>query len=433
MIKHMLQKITIRNFKAIQDLTVEFTPLTVLIGENACGKTTILQAIEFLSSAASRDIPEYLKEKDWRFAELKSQYGDGANKPIEFETVFIFDGVQVEWFLHIDFIDNKWHIREQINRNDEGIVSYSKMPIMQDMLITKGIPNPFKEIPLQSSLLKIIDNIVEEYKLGDEIIINKVNFKSLLLLKDFLSATNNYGLLSVDKMRAGKNDGITFNIGAGGHVLFLYIDSLEDDEKEKLIQKLSMLLGIDLNIKVYHRQNKAELVIEEKHNGSWIRINDQHISDGILRLIALVAISLGKCKALLSTENGFLLTTETGAAILAGSMQKEKGIILLDEIENGINPYKTEQVISIYHELVEKQGLQVLLTTHSPVMLNDFDPDEIVYLWKDKNGFVHSKKFFATEDMKDTLEFLNPGEIWLNYSKEELLKRMNGYTGADKK
>ena len=117
MTKHMLKKITIRNFKTIQDLTVEFTPLTVLIGENACGKTTILQAIEFICSAASRDIPEYLKEKEWRFAELKSQYGDGANKPIEFETLFVFDGVQVEWFLNIDLIDNRWNIIEQINKN----------------------------------------------------------------------------------------------------------------------------------------------------------------------------------------------------------------------------------------------------------------------------------------------------------------------------
>ncbi|MCL2763413.1 MAG: ATP-binding protein, partial [Treponema sp.] len=70
----MLKKLTIRNFKAIQDVTIEFTPLTVLIGENSCGKSTVLQAIDFLRSAASRDIPEYLREKGWSFTELLSQF-----------------------------------------------------------------------------------------------------------------------------------------------------------------------------------------------------------------------------------------------------------------------------------------------------------------------------------------------------------------------
>ena len=53
----MLKKLTIRNFKAIHDMTIAFSPLTVLIGENAAGKSTVLQAIDFLRSAASRDIP----------------------------------------------------------------------------------------------------------------------------------------------------------------------------------------------------------------------------------------------------------------------------------------------------------------------------------------------------------------------------------------
>jgi predicted ATP-dependent endonuclease of OLD family len=39
----MLKTLTIRNFKAIVDMTIEFTPLTVLIGGNACGKSTVLQ------------------------------------------------------------------------------------------------------------------------------------------------------------------------------------------------------------------------------------------------------------------------------------------------------------------------------------------------------------------------------------------------------
>jgi predicted ATPase len=58
--------------------------LTVLIGENSCGKSTILQAIDFLRSAASRDIPEYLRERKWTLEDLKSQCNGGIEKPLEF-------------------------------------------------------------------------------------------------------------------------------------------------------------------------------------------------------------------------------------------------------------------------------------------------------------------------------------------------------------
>jgi hypothetical protein len=58
------------------------------------------------------------------------------------------------------------------------------------------------------------------------------------------------------------------------------------------------------------------------------------------------------------------------------------------------------------------------------VLLNDFKPEEVVFLWKDKNGNIHSKKFFDTEEMREALDFLNPGEIWENYGKDTILAKL---------
>jgi len=57
-------------------------------------------------------------------------------------------------------------------------------------------------------------------------------------------------------------------------------------------------------------------------------------------------------------------------------------------------------------------------------MLNDFRPEEIVFLWKDKNGVVHAREFFDTEEMREALSFLNPGEIWENYGKDTILTKL---------
>ena len=56
----MLKKLRVKNFKAALDMEIQFTPLTMLIGGNSCGKSTVLQALDFLRSIATRDIDEYL-------------------------------------------------------------------------------------------------------------------------------------------------------------------------------------------------------------------------------------------------------------------------------------------------------------------------------------------------------------------------------------
>jgi predicted ATPase len=99
-------------------------------------------------------------------------------------------------------------------------------------------------------------------------------------------------------------------------------------------------------------------------------------------------------------------------------------MVLLDEIENGINPYLTENISELLSNLTKASKRQVIITTHSPVVLNDFQPEEIVFLWKDKSGAVSGKSMFSTEKMKRTLKVLNPGEVWINYEKDEIIQRL---------
>jgi AAA15 family ATPase/GTPase len=50
----MIREIRIENYKSIQKLKLELGRVTVLIGENGCGKNNILEAIA-LSAAAACD------------------------------------------------------------------------------------------------------------------------------------------------------------------------------------------------------------------------------------------------------------------------------------------------------------------------------------------------------------------------------------------
>ena len=150
----MLKKLTIRNFKAVQDMTVEFTPLTVLIGENGCGKSTILQALDLLYSVSSRDIHEYLREKDWNFEKLKSQCNGGITKPVEFISTWnllVKDGTEtIEWTLSID-VNKGWIIKEKIINLSKNILIVSYHFDGQN-----DIPEPLGQINIQSSALKYL-------------------------------------------------------------------------------------------------------------------------------------------------------------------------------------------------------------------------------------------------------------------------------------
>src|SRR5436309_13417026 len=56
----MIQSLSIRNFKVLREVDINLQPLTVIVGPNASGKTSILQALEALevisaSIGGSRD------------------------------------------------------------------------------------------------------------------------------------------------------------------------------------------------------------------------------------------------------------------------------------------------------------------------------------------------------------------------------------------
>src|SRR5579884_3772824 len=44
----MIEKASFRNFKSLRDITVEFEQLTVIVGPNASGKTSILEGLSLL-------------------------------------------------------------------------------------------------------------------------------------------------------------------------------------------------------------------------------------------------------------------------------------------------------------------------------------------------------------------------------------------------
>jgi predicted ATPase len=395
-------------------MTIDFTPLTVLIGGNGCGKSTVLQALDFLRAAATRDIPEYLRERGWAFEELKSKLIDENDKPIEFVSEYQFDidgNIRtVRWDFSVDLRKSiDWRINEKIEIMDDN--TEPRILMIHGRNYRETIPVEFGKFYFQSSILKYY-NVQEEDR-------------ELLALKQFLASSTYYGLLSPDTIRTGQKTGRTGNIGNGGEWLAEFIHGLDDDDREKLNQIVSDFIGIKVTVTVIDAGSAFLLISKEQYEAKEIAIDAWHTSDGLLRIIAFAAMRLERLMLRCGSSDGAIQIKCNGKYDLRGYVECNNGMMLLDEIEDGINPYVTEKAVALLRDTVEQSDRQVIITTHSPVMLNDFKPEEIVFLWKDKNGSVHGKAMFSTEEMQRTLKILNPGEVWVNYEKDEIIQRLN--------
>lgn len=97
--------------------------------------------------------------------------------------------------------------------------------------------------------------------------------------------------------------------------------------------------------------------------------------------------------------------------------------MLFDEIENGINLNYAEKLIRVLKTNCQKRGNQLIVTTHSTIFMDYVDKEEIIYLFRNpKNGFTKAAALFDNPVFRRKLEYLYPGEVFMNTSNEEIVK-----------
>ncbi|MCK9158642.1 MAG: ATP-binding protein [Candidatus Cloacimonas sp.] len=403
----MLKQVTIKGFKGITDLTLNLDKINVLIGINSSGKTTILQALDLLANCVSRDVSEYLKDKNWKVSDIKSQISKSSllsyNALFEFEengNPFLLIW-QIEFKLisatsvnltkeSILKVNGKWNKaycnidkQQKLFENAIPLYTYRDGIVIYEAFHDQKAKNQESEfyLSLGSSGLKIIDF---------------AGNKDICLLKEFLKHTTNFETLAAENMRRSSR-GTTEDIGIGGKQLAAFIKQMNPQQKEDYTKIVHSILNSMDSIDAYTKGTPGwvELFINEKFGSNDIKVRPYHISDGTLRILAFVA----------------LLNTKY-----------DSGLLMLDEIENGLNPYITTKIVELLYEFTSQTKHQLLLSTHSSLMLDDFKPEDIIYVYRDNDGSIKTKKVFNTKKIKTFLDYMSPGEIWINLTEKELLE-----------
>lgn len=107
------------------------------------------------------------------------------------------------------------------------------------------------------------------------------------------------------------------------------------------------------------------LALDEKHGDQTERTPAREMSDGLLRFTAVAT-------ALLSSQHGLDVDATVSTRAEAPDHTDLQGgvLIVIEELENGLHPSQARRVLDLVRTSSETPGTSVLVTTHSPAILD---------------------------------------------------------------
>ena len=116
-----------------------------------------------------------------------------------------------------------------------------------------------------------------------------------------------------------------------------------------------------------------------------------------------------------------------GLAFLAIAHQPDAPrILLVEEPENGVHFNKLREIMDTLRAVTTDKGIQVIVTTHSPYLLDLVEPEEVRLFSKDPEGAVHAVRMADIPDMDSMRKHFMTGEIWATLLEQGLVKSATG-------
>ncbi len=328
----MVDKVRIQNFKSIVDLTLDLGRVNIIIGANGCGKTNILEAITLASAANQWKLDnEFLGT---RLRTTSANFMLSAFEDIELkkEITLSITEEEVEKIFTIENNENKW-----IRKID--------IPDFGSNLSTETLESVLK-------LLEFINSPGEKtpFNISSE----ALNFTKLIIGVNPDLALNKYLIYSPEesKLRTFSDDTYISPFGRKGEGLFQHLKQLTEKKEEKTIHAINeglfMLDWFDgFNIPDNLLTNEYKLAIGDRYLNNSLRYFDQR-----------------------STNEGFLYLL---FYLTLFNSKETPEFFAVDNIETSFNPKLCTKLTEYLIETAKKNNKQVILTTHSPYVLDALD------------------------------------------------------------
>lgn len=121
----------------------------------------------------------------------------------------------------------------------------------------------------------------------------------------------------------------------------------------------------------------------------------------------------GRVADLRSFADGSLLSFLVALALPAICEQLQVKRLLLDNPSVGLHPLQVSILVKRLRR-VSEQGVQVVLATHDPLLLNELKPEEVTVLTRSPQG-VKATRMVDTYNFAKRFQVFYLGEMWISY------------------
>ena len=358
--KRLIEKIKLRNILSFGDKGEEITlePLNIIIGQNASGKSNLVDVIKLLRSLPRENGFANFISRNGGISEWIWKGKNTGFSKIELWTIDSIDPAHYE--LNFEDFLQRSNIAKELIENIANKVSYS----------TKG-----------SSSKSFFSNNLPEF-------IEKGAYFSYLKTKNLFSAFSFFTDLQTNRAAEIRKpqlpDAPNNFLEEDGNNLSLVLNDLEHrgDTKDKIVENLKKFNPRIKDYSVRILGGTVQLFIREEALEK--PISAMRLSDGTLRYLCLLAIL---CHP------------------------EPPPLICIEEPETGLHPDILPTIAELMIEA--SQRTQLIVTTHSDILVSAFSeiPEAVLVCEKDEDG-THFKRL-EKDKLKAWLDEYELGDLWL--------------------
>lgn len=387
----MITLIEALNYRCLRYVHQPLGSFQVLIGPNSSGKSTFLDVVAFLSRLVSEGLEAAVEERTRNFADLVwkrtgtlFELAIEAKIPEDRKRLLgdaDFDTVRYEVGLEMDLSSN-----EVIISNEKALLKRSKpyepleRSLFPDLRATPETILTSKVIVGTRTVINKVpggnDNFYSEvygekgkgwapaFKLGPRksalgnLPADETKFPVTTWLKDLLTQGVQQFILNSQLIKKASPPGQGRGFRPDGSNLPWVVESLRSKHPcnfRDWITHIQTALPDIQDIRTVERPDDKHRYLLICYRGG-LEVPSWMVSDGTLRLLALT---------------------------LPTYLADFSGVYLIEEPENGIHPRAVE---TMYQSLSSVYGAQILLATHSPVILSLVEPDKVLCFAKTDEG-----------------------------------------------
>lgn len=394
----MIKEIKLRNFFSFKNETaVQLNPgMNILLGINGSGKTSFINAFRLLFEGVCGNGFENLFQKEWGgYMNVSSAVVGNQEKSIEL--TFVFDYKQLKRITpKSPFKSDAFY---SIVIKPMGDTSYT----IEEKLYASNLkdaekPYVFLDFKNERGTLSVYHStgIKTERFAGDtsgqELILRQISDPRRYLPTHTIRAAiaqmalyETFDTSSNSIIRQPVNASKDMRLNSNGANLVNVINNLAISELPSYRDIEGMLRQINLHFEAFDFQMfGAKLYMSLREHNMQRSIGMRFVSDGTIRYVIMMSI-------LMNPRSGYFLG--------------------IDEPEGRLHPDMIHSIAQMMKAAAYDR--QLVVATHSPLLLNDFELEDIYVFEKGSDNSTVVKKYYEDDFPQYEGELL-PGQLWLD-------------------